>query len=69
MELLGIPEERRLFALDHNFPEPVLLGHEDVSVYLDKIAEKHATTAQTLFEQNKLSKAEFAAGRAARGNR
>lgn len=39
-------------------------NYEDVSVYLDKIADKQGTTVQSLFEQHKLSKAELAAGRA-----
>jgi len=35
-------------------------NYEEVSDYLSRIAEKHGTTAQVLFEQHKLSKAELA---------
>lgn len=35
-------------------------NYEDVSDYLGRIAEKHGTTVQVLFEQHKLSKAELA---------
>lgn len=34
-------------------------NYEDASIYLDKIAEKHRTTVQALFEQHKLSNAEL----------
>jgi hypothetical protein len=39
-------------------------NYEDVSDYLSRIAEKHGTTVQVLFEQHKLSKAELATPRA-----
>lgn len=38
-------------------------NYEDVSVYLDKIAEKQETTVQALFEQHKLAKGELLLGR------